>query len=662
MNRIIISKKTTSVMIRLTHFVCIVLLVKKVILLDGDQEVSNQGLINLEIPKPVQEEKALNGSEKLENNNISGATVYNYTVNSTLPNTTNQSTIVQTTLTAEDSTQRIFTNFSEDINKTVEANCTFPPSTQFNETLSCRPLSNYTWKIKNYQVVREVDWAPEGNIVRFKTDCWASPKTDQCFWVTICWQNKSENGGLPYECKVYGKQLGPQNKPEIFTNTSTSGQSMQANCSKFSNLTPKGSIDIVHCTPVKGHIFRTPNLDVQTRGVFNSKIGEYSTAFYSDCFGQLEKEECYWITVCDKSSSSFGFDCRVYSYETRSNTSSNPEPKCAPQVFYSPSDPTWCSNCTICNFTNPDSSPARNVTCRSCRTYSFSTQDYSVHKYNKSNSTSQDGVERYFTTDCSSSGCGWCAVAHKTSTSFSVSMCHNETVNAEKTHTFKYQQNFGIEWCANCTVRGSEFSGCSPCEAWAPFTTTTCKENITRISGPGISWCANCTTCSDGFQVCTPCQTDVLSSGMDTSEGNEGMVSEWIKPNRKRHERINALRNRHHLNTLRKQRLNSHRDEADRQTSELFEVTPDGTIIAQTEVVPPQTDPSVSYPAVESGTKEDEFSLDDGDNSLNTLLNFTQYQPLPEADRPPTQEASDSNEVNSLSLEDLLKEFDGFSN
>jgi hypothetical protein len=241
-----------------------------------------------------------------------------------------------------------------------------------------------------------------------------------------------------------------------------------------------------------------------------------SIVFSTDCWGRWWDDQCYFVTSCTKSYNWFGYSCIVYG---KNNSNSSNGTNCVNfNKVNNWWEPEWCANCTACNYTSWNGSLQSNVTCRPCRNYSYSSSDYSVHTRNFTNYSSNDNIERRFTSDCGSAGCGWCASALKdwSYVGFNVSRCVSSNSTNVTRNAFKYELGYGIDWCANCSVNGtgsgSRFGGCTPCTSWAPYTNMTCESNITYVVVPGMRWCSNCTTCSNGFQFCTPCVDTAYST------------------------------------------------------------------------------------------------------------------------------------------------------
>ena len=409
------------------------------------------------------------------------------------------------------STQAKFSNISLTLSGKIYSECKIDPwKYPLNESLRCQPDEEYVWTTNNREIDRKLDWAREGGIVRFKTDCWGEPENDDCGWISYCWLNNFAS--FPYHCNVYGNPGNPVNQSEIISNLSSSGL-IQANCTYFDLKNSNGTTKEVSCKPLSNYTRISNHYRSFAEKVrfYNWTNGQSGYVFYTDCWGSTYNgsTQCSWVTKClENNDSASGYKCNVY---REVNMSIAENKNCTTSIQSSWNDRNWCANCSICHEKQPDGSTWNTTTCRPCRNYTFTTTDYSVHTRKIQNTDSSKGKEIVFESDCLPTTCYWCVKAIQSSYGFNYSPCEDTTRSNVTTNTFKHQLSFGIDWCANCTVNGTEFGGCRPCTNWAPYSNVTCKQNITRINNPGLSWCSNCTTCSNGFQICTPCLTTLGS-------------------------------------------------------------------------------------------------------------------------------------------------------
>ncbi len=430
--------------------------------------------------------------------------------------------------------ERTFSNYSSSIMSNLTVRCRKNSSAPINQSLECSP-SNYQWQSGDRGVRQTGDYAPEGRIMRWKTDCWGDAYLDQCGLVWLCWDTYSYPN---FDCKVYGSQGSTVETSQIFSNRTNTSR-IEANCTvKTVTLTNGSKSSSIQCAAPYSYTYKTDSRRTFTRNLYDWTGGNLTRGFYTDCFGDYYSDACYWITQCWESYySSFGFECKVFQGERRQN-----ESNCSSSVYSNWGD-SWCANCTNCSYFN-GSQTVENITCRPCRNYTWSTSDYSVHTTIFFNSSFVDNKERFFTTDCSGpSNCAWCtnAVARYEG-GFKVKKCSNSSASNVSRRTYKYELGYGIDWCANCTVNGSDFGGCSPCTAWAPYSNVTCTNNVSRVSLPGMTWCSNCTTCSDGFQICRPC---VSAFGL-SSDDSFMLSSQSIKRLRRGPMSRRHGRRRHH--------------------------------------------------------------------------------------------------------------------
>ena len=409
------------------------------------------------------------------------------------------------------STLAVFSNRSYVTRVDLVSNCSLVPWENITKSLSCVPHSDHSYISDQRDVTKELDVAEGVRIVRFKTDCWGSPGRDECSWVSYCWENGYAS--FPFHCKVYGNVGNLSNSTKIFRNWTAEGP-LEAACT-FSRVTLGGEARTVSdCKPLTNYSYRTTSRDLVARSVYNWATGESGVGFYTDCWGSTMNEQCYWVAVClESGASNLTLQCKVYSKNSASN-GSDTAANCSANTHSTPEDPSWCSNCTSCTFMN-GTTRDRNVTCRPCRNFSYASNDYSVHLQIKQEAgpSSTDGLERIFTSDCGSfsKSCGWCASARRLEAGFEVSKCEQAAANTTR-KLFRYELGYGIDWCANCTLNGSGFSGCAPCSSWAPYSQAKCHNNVTISTAAGAWWCANCTTCTCGFQYCVPCTTGRLPS------------------------------------------------------------------------------------------------------------------------------------------------------
>jgi hypothetical protein len=429
--------------------------------------------------------------------------------------------------------EKTFSNYSSCIQSKLTVICRKNSSAPINQSLDCFP-SYYNWQSHDTKIRKTEDYAPEGRILRWKTDCWGDAYYDQCGLVWLCWDTYN----YPYfDCKVYGSQGSISERSQTFSNGTSTGQ-IEANCiAKTVTLTNGSKSSSVECSPPYYYNYKTASRRISTRSLYDWTGGNLTRGFYTDCFGDYYSDGCYWIAQCWESNyNAFGFECKVFQADQRQN-----ESNCSSTVYSNSSD-DWCANCTSCSYFN-GSQNVENITCRPCRNYSWSTSDYSVHTFTFYNTGFPDNKERFFTTDCSGpNNCAWCTNAYaRYEGGFKVKKCTNSSATNVSRRTYKYELGYGIDWCANCTVNGSDFGGCTPCTSWAPYTNVTCKYNISRVSLPGMTWCSNCTTCSDGFQICRPC---VSPFGMSPDDSFI-LASKPIKSRRTHRRDRRHLRKRH---------------------------------------------------------------------------------------------------------------------
>ncbi len=405
--------------------------------------------------------------------------------------------------------------------------------------VSCKPASDYSYKTSDLQLTRDTLWNYQGrsfNAKVFYSDCWGNSWSGECYWVTVCVPFKDSSFG-GWDCLVYDSTPGSQGKEttesRFFSNYSYPTGELMASCTATNTSYSNGSVvSSIACKPAPGYNFKSLDYSMHEQSVYNwSSIDGKSIVFSTDCWGRWFDDQCHFIASCAKSYTSFGYVCLVYGKQK----SSPDDSKCFSSVHTNHfGEPDWCANCTTCNFTAIDGSARSNVTCRPCRNYSYATTDYSVHPHNYSNPRSDDSIERRFTSDCGSFGCGWCASALKDWYGLTVSRCDSsETSNTTRT-AFKFELGYGIDWCANCSVNasrsGSRFGGCNPCSSWAPYTNLTCESNITQVAVPGLRWCSNCTTCSNGFQFCRPCIDAAAASLLKSLKAVSRQASAVNKP------------------------------------------------------------------------------------------------------------------------------------
>jgi hypothetical protein len=421
----------------------------------------------------------------------------------------------------------IFSNYSYPVGY-MYSNCTATNGTSWNgsrySNISCAPNSSYSYKTYDRYVHTSTyfNWsASDSTGYYFSTDCWGS-YWDQCWWISTCTKGNYFSP-FGWTCTVYHAGNNSSNATSdwnTFNNYSyTAGEYLTANCTVTNYTTWNGSIETnLTCSP-SSYSYKTYNRQINMQRIYNwSSPNGQSIVFSTDCWGRWYDDQCHFVTSCTKAFNWFGYSCIVYG--KNSSNSSNGTNCINFNQYNNWWEPEWCANCTACNYTTVNSSIQSNVTCRPCRNYSYSTYDYSVHSQNLTNYSSYDNIERRFTSDCGSSGCGWCASALKdwSYTGFNVSRCVASNTTNVTRNTFKYELAYGIDWCANCSVNasrsGSRFGGCTPCTNWAPYTNMTCESNITYVVVPGMRWCSNCTTCSNGFQFCKPCLEVAYSSGL----------------------------------------------------------------------------------------------------------------------------------------------------
>ena len=422
---------------------------------------------------------------------------------------------------------RIFSNYSYPIGY-MYSNCTATNGTSWNgsrySNISCAPDWNYTYKTYDRYVHTSTyyNWsAPDSTGYYFSTDCWGS-SWDQCWWISTCTRD-SFFSSFGWTCSVYHAGNNSSNTTSdwnTFSNYSyTAGEYLTANCTATNRTTWNGSIETnLTCAP-SGYTYKTYNRQINIQRIYNwSSPDGQSIVFSTDCWGRWYDDQCHFVTSCTKAYNWFGYSCIVYG---KNSSNSSNDTNCANFIQYNNWwEPDWCANCTYCNYTLRNGSEQFSLACRPCRNYSYSTSDYSVHSQNFSNYSSYDNIERRFTSDCGSYGCGWCASALKDwiHVGFNVSRCVSSNSTNVTRNTFKTELGYGIDWCANCSVNGtrsgSRFGGCTPCSSWAPYTNLTCESNITTVVLPGLRWCSNCTTCSNGFQFCKPCLDVAFSSGL----------------------------------------------------------------------------------------------------------------------------------------------------
>ena len=243
-----------------------------------------------------------------------------------------------------------------------------------------------------------------------------------------------------------------------------------------------GGLPNLMCRPCNNYTFTTGNTTVTNYNRVSNYGDGVERGYFSDCpqwapAANPYNTSCRWAVECDRNYyNSFGFNCSLY----QNRSSYTPSTNC---VEYSITSQPWGSplyaNCTVCNQTNSSGQVSNSwVKCYPTYNYTFHTMDYNVHSFNISNSSSDDGIQRYFDTDCNSSNytntsnCRWCTTCTKNywgSQGFQCAPCYlwtNTTNNCVSYDYYAYDYKRGVSLQSNCEVckssSGSKSISCSP--------------------------------------------------------------------------------------------------------------------------------------------------------------------------------------------------------
>ena len=226
------------------------------------------------------------------------------------------------------STSKIVSNYST--LGLVEANCTSYKSRSsngsLNFTVDCKPIGNYYYKSGSGKMFKDLDryagWDRRMN--SFYTDCFGSFRCERCWWVTHCTTNEYDQD-FGFSCLVFSGNGNYSENRGFYNYSQYLNSDLNANCTFRSTSDRYGNVSTnLTCQPADNYVNWTRDTNIESTSISNYSSEDGRTlVFRSDCWGNRNLDQCFFIASCSKNSETwFGFDCTVYgSSDGRSNSS-----------------------------------------------------------------------------------------------------------------------------------------------------------------------------------------------------------------------------------------------------------------------------------------------------------------------------------------------------
>jgi hypothetical protein len=399
------------------------------------------------------------------------------------------------------------------------SNCTACNQTDYWGRLSlnvtCKPCDGYYYYSSDtsLRVLNVSSWG-QPSVYQYRTDC-NYGSDNQCRWnASVTMSPYSYRG---YDCGPISSQNGSTTCTNKFYYDRWN--SVNSNCTFCNYTTYNGSqISNASCSPGNNYTWTGWNRTIQNGTATNySSLDNIQRYWYGDCNNTWAPiSQCNYCWTCVRVGWGNGWDCDTCkAWNNQSNTTNNTV--CQTYTF-SDWDPVYgrsvSGNCSSCN-----SSDSRGyllsswVNCWPGYSYNYVNNDYAVHAYNMTNYTSDDNIERHFTSDCQnpytsiSQNCRFsmaCTLQKRSwfgfDCFFSYQNNSNTTNNTQNMTYYSWDSSRGMTIQSQCTFNvtssnNTNLVGCMPLNySWVTWNTSVNGDNWVYNSSSDDSYTRYFTT------------------------------------------------------------------------------------------------------------------------------------------------------------------------